>query len=302
VAGSAITVHLATGSGGAITSTATQIRNAINADAEAKALVTASLAPGNSGAGVVTAMAATNLAGGAAAGGGGTDTHLITPAEELPWATIFGQKGKGAKVERKAFQDCKCDELKIEWEGNGPVKVTPSWLGGNVDGLTDEFTIGLDETDLPYLMGIHSACTLDLDGTGEDCDATIKGGSIDIKRNVTADLRSGQIEPAGADEGGFEAEIELNVRVQDLAAVRLLLTGSTTGEELSVDVIYGDFTVAFTDSPTVVTITATKVAWKTEEPESDPKGGPAELKLTGRCYGSIPLTASVVNTVASYTS
>jgi hypothetical protein len=44
------------------------------------------------------------------------------------------------------------------------------------------------------------------------------------------------------------------------------------------------------------------VAWQTEEPESDPKGGPAEITLKGRCYGSVPLTGRVINTVASYTS
>ena len=56
VASSAITVNLATGVAGAITSTATEVRNAINVDAEAKALITASLAPGNSGASVSSLM------------------------------------------------------------------------------------------------------------------------------------------------------------------------------------------------------------------------------------------------------
>ena len=118
VVASAITVNLATGSGGAITSTATQVKNAINAKTEAKALITASVAPGNSGAGVVTALAPTNLAGGAAAAGGGTYTHVITAASELPWATVFGAKD----TERKSSLDSKCDELKIEWEAQRPAQ------------------------------------------------------------------------------------------------------------------------------------------------------------------------------------
>lgn len=72
VAELAISVSLATGAGGAITSTASQILAAINADATAKMLVTASLAAGNDGSGVVIAMAATNLAGG--------DSTVITSA------------------------------------------------------------------------------------------------------------------------------------------------------------------------------------------------------------------------------
>jgi VCBS repeat-containing protein len=64
VVGSAITVNVATDSGGAATSTATQVRTAVNASTPASALVTASLAAGNDGSGVVDALAATPLAGG----------------------------------------------------------------------------------------------------------------------------------------------------------------------------------------------------------------------------------------------
>jgi hypothetical protein len=60
----AITTSLATGAGGAITSTAATIRDAINGDATASALVFAANAAANDGTGVVTAMAATALTGG----------------------------------------------------------------------------------------------------------------------------------------------------------------------------------------------------------------------------------------------
>lgn len=59
-----IRVSLATNSGGAITSTATLVKAAIEANASANALVSVALAASNTGAGVVTAMAATNLTGG----------------------------------------------------------------------------------------------------------------------------------------------------------------------------------------------------------------------------------------------
>ena len=64
VAGSVITVNVATDGGGAATSTAAQVRTAVNASGPASALVTASLAAGNDGTGVVTALAQTPLAGG----------------------------------------------------------------------------------------------------------------------------------------------------------------------------------------------------------------------------------------------
>jgi hypothetical protein len=64
VAGNDITVNLATDGGGAATSTAAQVRDAVNADAGASPLVTVANATGNDGTGVVAAMSLTDLAGG----------------------------------------------------------------------------------------------------------------------------------------------------------------------------------------------------------------------------------------------
>lgn len=83
VVGNDITVNLATGSGGAITSTGSTILASIQASAPASALVTVALAVGNSGAGAVTAMTKTNLAGGdivvnLATGSGGAITSTAS--------------------------------------------------------------------------------------------------------------------------------------------------------------------------------------------------------------------------------
>lgn len=64
VAGMAITVNLATDGAGAITTIASGITAELAATPAAAALVTAANAGGNNGTGVVTAMAATPLAGG----------------------------------------------------------------------------------------------------------------------------------------------------------------------------------------------------------------------------------------------
>ncbi len=68
VTGHAIVVNLATDGSSVITSTAAQVAAAILASAAASALVTTANAAGNSGAGVVTALAATALAGGSDTG------------------------------------------------------------------------------------------------------------------------------------------------------------------------------------------------------------------------------------------
>jgi len=67
VAGNDITVNLATTTGAVnATETATNIAAAVNANGSASALVFAEVAAGNDGTGVLSAMAFTNLAGGAA--------------------------------------------------------------------------------------------------------------------------------------------------------------------------------------------------------------------------------------------
>lgn len=89
VVGSAITVNLATGSGGAITSTAAQIKAAIEASTPAGALVTVANKSANDGSGVVIAMSATPLAGGAAA-------PSVAVVETTPGVTATGRgAGKG---------------------------------------------------------------------------------------------------------------------------------------------------------------------------------------------------------------
>lgn len=65
IVGILIRVSLATGGGGAITSTASLILAAVNAHAVASKWVTATLAASNTGAGIVPILAATNLTGGA---------------------------------------------------------------------------------------------------------------------------------------------------------------------------------------------------------------------------------------------
>lgn len=224
-------------------------------------------------------------------------THAITPAAELPFCTVFGVKD----TERKAAVDCKLDELKLEWEGNGPVKVTATWAGMDAAWSAVAYVPDLDETLVAYFKGIHLAATLDLNGAGVDGGAVILGGSVDVKRNLTGDTRSGQLTPSGIDEGAFECDVELKTRVADLTAVRLLLTGTAGGTEVAAEPPYGDVSLVFTKGADVVTLAAARVAWRVpDEPDADPKGGPGELTIQGRCYGNPALTASVVNAVATY--
>jgi hypothetical protein len=131
----------------------------------------------------------------------------------------------------------------------------------------------------------------------------VLGGSLTIKRNVAGDVYSGMLMPGNIYEGNLEIDAEIKYRVPDLLPVRTLLTGVATGTVPTAVVPYGSFSLAFTAAPDSLTLSATRVAWTTDEPDADPKGGPAEITLKGRCYGAAaPLTAVVVNAHPSYTA
>jgi hypothetical protein len=65
VVGTEVRVSLATGAGGAITSTANNIISAVAASEAASSLIVGAKKGSDTGAGIVTALAATNLTGGA---------------------------------------------------------------------------------------------------------------------------------------------------------------------------------------------------------------------------------------------
>jgi hypothetical protein len=89
VTGSAISVSLATGEAGAITSTANQVKSALNGDAEASLLIQTTLKQGSSGVGVVTAMNALVLTGGAE-GTNADYLDILIPAMEQTFNSILG--------------------------------------------------------------------------------------------------------------------------------------------------------------------------------------------------------------------
>lgn len=98
-----IVVNLATGPGGAITSTAAQVIAAINAHSVAGELVRASNAAANDGTGVVTALAETGLAG---PGAVTIDADVETMADTTHWYDAPGSaipQATAVGVYRKVF-------------------------------------------------------------------------------------------------------------------------------------------------------------------------------------------------------
>jgi hypothetical protein len=102
VVGNAITVNLATGAGGAITSTATLIRAAIAASSPANALIASALTAGHDGSGVVTAVGAQAFAGGRDPYKVGEMARLANVSDRLIHALDSGGTCSGDEAQRIA--------------------------------------------------------------------------------------------------------------------------------------------------------------------------------------------------------
>ena len=299
VVSSDIDVSLATGVAGAITSTAKEVRNALNAHSGANALILTSIAPGNTGNGVVTAMAKTNLAGGAAASGTGYNTHTITLGAATPYLTAFEVKGDDTKP---VVRDCKVDELGLAWDGNKPVELTAK-LVGTVLSFNTTFTAVEDEVDaVTDFRPAGGTFKIDVD-SGTPVTAPLVAGTISIKRAAEPQFYSGDIEAGDVAEGFCTVECSFTVVPADLDEWRTVITGSDSGTGVDGDVVYGSFEMSFENGVDTLVLSADNVAYMCDLPDADPAGGAAKVDLAGIAYRSgvaSPITAVLENTLTDY--
>lgn len=135
VNGSDIIVYLATGVAGAITTTGDELKAAIAAHPIASTLVTCADKAANDGSGVVTAMAATHLSGGAGAEvttpDGATNSRLWTFAPDMTSDTLKSLTMYWGDPNIQAFQATYglIDELKITADAGSSDGVTMSVSG-----------------------------------------------------------------------------------------------------------------------------------------------------------------------------
>lgn len=142
-----ITVHAATDGAGAPTSTAAQVRDAINAHLTASVLVTASLPEGSDGTGVVAASALAALTGGVDGTPIGvklTRRGHIAPEDHLSnFVLVYSTSDRviaGAHILRKAINVN--EEREHSFDGDGNVFGVEITLRAHMDGDTLDLETG----------------------------------------------------------------------------------------------------------------------------------------------------------------
>lgn len=224
-------------------------------------------------------------------------THTITTADDLPYVTLFGRYA----AQRIKVTDAKLDELEIEFDGSGAIKVKAKFVGIDQEFI-GSYTVaaGGDErpVDSPPLISAGGVFTVD------GAAAVIKKGSIKISNKVKAVDQAATTTPYDVSPGMQEITVSLTVVPEDLTLYRTVLTGSPAGTEIAGDVYIGDISLKFVrGADTDLTFAAGACALATEFPEANPEGGPAEIPIEAKVLAPAsgnPFTFVLRNTVASY--
>jgi hypothetical protein len=231
--------------------------------------------------------------------GAGPFTHTLTSAQLLDYWTLFGRKGS----DHERVTDAVCEELKMSWTERGPLECEATFMGANYVMGAASPTVTNDEVGQEYWGPISGTLQYDVN-SGTPVTGKVTGFEVTIKNNLEEIPVSSALTPDDLFPGEQAVSGVIKVKPDNLNDWRAILTGTDAGTVVSVDPIYGSFSMLVTDGTNTLTNSATRAAFMTEFPEADPAGGAVELDLAFDCVrptaGGTMFTAAVVNQTTSY--
>lgn len=233
--------------------------------------------------------------------GAGPFTHTETPAITLPYLTAYGRYGNA--VESAKVADCKVDQLTIAWTDTEPATVD-AVLMGITPTLDSAFTVTNDESLTTFWSPIGGTLRFDVDGTSLAAEP-VAAASVQISNGLTPVMISSQILPSDIMEGPQRVEGTITIRPNDFDEWQAIFTGTPGGTTPSNVPVYGSFDLKLAiDANTELTLTANRVPFLADWPDSDPAGGAAEIELAYSVVrptdGSAAFTMVVKNGQTSY--
>ena len=249
-----------------------------------------------------------SIASAAASGTGmsGYYEHVITLGDVLPYLTVWGRIGS----EYTSVAGCKVDQIEMEFEGNSPLEFGVTLLGlaatlglGSMPGSIDPSCFD------GYFVPTGGTFKVDT-ASGTPVAAPVTKGSLTLANNCTTDPLAGQVTPGDVEEGKLVSSGSVTVKPADLTLYKSMVTGSSSGTTPTGAMVYGSFEWNFThskDPKCSLKVEASRVPFTADFPDVDPAGGAAEIEFTFDNIGlasrsASPVTITVVNDVASYTS
>lgn len=233
--------------------------------------------------------------------GAGPFTNTATPAQTIPYFTVFGRMGS----EHARATDAVIDTLSIEWDETNPASMSAVFKAAGAPLLTQAApTYTNDESIATFLGPVGGTFQFDTDGITL-ATARLTGFTCEISNHVEDVMLSAAITPDDVFQAQQTIEGTIKVKPVDLADWHSVLTGSAAGTTLSNVPVYGSFSVKLTlDASNSLTLSSNRANMLTDFPEGDPSGGAVELEfaysITRPIDGSAAFT-SVAQTVATIT-
>ncbi len=222
-------------------------------------------------------------------------SHAFTPAETLPWVSLFGLYG----ADKSEISDAKIDSLELMWEKSGALKVKVKIMGMTF-AFDSSWVIGSTGEQVASGAFRGNGGTFDVLGAS----ARVISGSIKIENQTSAIVASHSVTPDDIFEGDVKCAISLTVVPDDFALFRTIITGTSSGTAVQAAPLYGDVTTKWiVDASTDLTFDAPKASFLTHLPDVDPNGGAAEVTIEAVALinGALPpFTLTLRNAVATY--
>lgn len=225
-------------------------------------------------------------------GAGPNYTHTITPADDVPWFTVWRMVGK---VIFERFVDCKINTLRVEGNAGSPLVVS---IG--LEGIKAEF-----EAADTALAKLTSAGYLYPEANGRILLAAVAKRihrvTIDIGNGLSS-YQADDYHPSDIDPGGREVGLSFATRFASGAIgvneYRTYYYGSNAGTQQSGAVATQAFSVEFyRDANTSVKFDFPQVAFAAVPVNPDPGGDPLEVEVATvveKPTGATPIVTLVV--------
>lgn len=236
--------------------------------------------------------------------GAGPFTNTATPAQTLPYFTVFGRMGS----EHARATDAVVDTLSLEVDETNPASMSVTFRAAGAPLLGQSApTYTNDESVVPFMGGVGGTFQVDVDGTSL-ATARLTGFTCEINNNLEEVMLAAAIAPDDVFPAQQTIEGTIRMKPVDLADWRSVLTATPAGTTASNVPVYGSFSIKIVDPITpasnFLTLTSNRASMLTDFPEGDPGGGAVELEFAYRITRPLDASAAftaVTTTVATIT-
>lgn len=220
---------------------------------------------------------------------GGADpnyTHTATPADDLPWLTVW--RNVGDQILEK-FTDCKLNTLRIEGAAGQALAVTLGIVGISYEFLASDPVLAA-LADQPYLFP-EAAGLIQLDAAAQAMHQV----SFEINNNLSV-YQADDYKPADIDPGGREVGLSFAQRFTGATAgvdYREFYYASDVGTTMDPAVGTHAFEVIWRRNVNLeVEIALPEVTYAAIPVNADPAGDPIEVEVA--CAVEKPAAADIV--------